>query len=283
MAQNTKTVLNIPLEEARDRISKQLDSGDKLLAAPIENQDQLATARADYASWRDYTRKLLRQILSTEELAEEFYPKNAPAGAWAHPGRPPSLQEEISDFQATLRTYRDRLASIYGQLELFPIVLPEQQDVSNPVEIIEHIIQRFHIVARQIRQRYNNRETLDVSDEYDVQDLLHALLKLFFDDIRPEDWTPSYAGGASIVDFILKAEQVVIEVKKTREGLGAKQVGDQLLKAIGRYRSRPDCKTLICFVYDPDGYIGNPIGLENDLSKPVNGMLVKVIIAPKGS
>jgi len=67
--------------------------------------------------------------------------------------------------------------------------------------IILMLAERFHGVVRQIRQRYVNRPTLDVADEYDVQDLFHALLTIYFDDIRKEEWAPSYAGGASRMDF----------------------------------------------------------------------------------
>ncbi len=113
-----------------------------------------------------------------------------------------------------------------------------------------------------------------------MQDLFHALLRLFFDDIRDEEWTPSYAGGHSRIDFLLKAEQIVIEIKMTRQGLKAKEVSDQLIIDIGRYRAHPDCKVLIAFVYDPELYINNPKGVEHDLSRLTDGMLVKVIIAP---
>ncbi len=56
--------------------------------------------------------------------------------------------------------------------------------------------------------------------------LLHALLLLYFDDIRAEAWTPSYAGKSARMDFLLKNEGVVIEVKKTRLGLTDKELGD---------------------------------------------------------
>jgi hypothetical protein len=138
---------------------------------------------------------------------------------------------------------------------------PEQE----PVPRIERILDRFHLVARQLRQRHDHRPTLDITDEYDVQDLLHALLKLQFDDVRTEEWTPSYAGGCSRMDFLLKKEQVVLEVKRTSQHVGVKQVGEQLLVDIAKYAAHPDCKTLICFVYDPDGRIGNPDGLKVDL------------------
>ena len=69
--------------------------------------------------------------------------------------------------------------------------------VMNANENVELIINRFHQVCRQLSHRYSNRSTLNINDEYDVQDLFHALLKLYFDDVRPEEYTPSYAGAAS--------------------------------------------------------------------------------------
>ena len=92
--------------------------------------------------------------------------------------------------------------------------------------LLGSLCERFHLVAQQLRDRHDNRGTLEVEDEYDTQDLIHSLLHLHFDDIRPEEWTPSYAGGSSRMDFLLKQEKIVIEVKKTRKGLGAKEVGE---------------------------------------------------------
>ena len=110
----------------------------------------------------------------------------------------------------------------------------------------------------------------------------HALLKLEFDDVRPEGWTPSYAGSASRMDFLLKKERIVLEIKKTRKGLAAKEIGDQLLVDISRYQKHPECQTLVCFVYDPEGRISNPQGIENDLTRQQDDFSVKVFITPKG-
>jgi len=148
--------------------------------------------------------------------------------------------------------------------------------------MLERLCARFHLVAGQLRSRHGNRDTLHVEDEYDVQDLLHALLTLEHDDIRPEEWTPSYTGGSSRMDFLLKLEQIVIEAKKTRSGLGVRELGEQLIIDIQQYKRRPDCRTLVCFVYDPEGQIANPRGVENDLSGDKDGLAVRVIIAPKG-
>ncbi len=137
--------------------------------------------------------------------------------------------------------------------------------------------------AVSARARHSNRQTLEVEDEYDVQDLIHGLLRLDFDDIRDEEWTPSYAGGASRVDFLLKNEFVVVEVKRARKGLADKELGKQLIIDIARYQAHPDCRTLVCFVYDPEGRIANPAGLERDLSTLTDRIEVRVIVAPRGT
>lgn len=145
---------------------------------------------------------------------------------------------------------------------------------------LENIFSRFHQIVRQLRSRHDNRPTLDVNDEYDVQDLTHALLHIYFDDIRPEEWTPSYAGKSARTDFLLKKEKIFVEIKKTRKGLADKDVGEQLTLDIAKYKSHPDCEKLYCFIYDPEGRIVNKNGLIADLESS-NGNFVKVIIKPE--
>lgn len=155
------------------------------------------------------------------------------------------------------------------------------ESTTGNIQLIINIFKRFHIVCKQLRERYDSRETIDVCDEYDVQDLIHSLLCIYFDDIRAEEWTPSYAGSCSRQDFLLKKEKIVIEIKKTRKGLQDKQVGEQLIVDIDRYKSHPDCKNLLCFVYDPDERITNPRGIENDLTKTTDGLNVITIVTQK--
>jgi len=146
--------------------------------------------------------------------------------------------------------------------------------------ILNTVFSRFHRVARQLRTRYNNRATLEIEDEYDVQDLLYALLQLFFDDVRKEEWTPSYAGSSSRQDFLLKTEKIVIEIKKTRATMKDKDLGEQLIIDIEKYQSHPDCERLICFVYDPEGRLENPQGIMNDLNTKHDGF-AEIIIKPE--
>ena len=161
------------------------------------------------------------------------------------------------------------------------IITPSVPGLPQSTDAIDLLCSRFHSVVKQLRARHGSRPTLDVSDEYDVQDLLHALLRIFFGDVRPEEWTPSYAGKSSRMDFLLPTEESVIETKKTRPGLTAKELGDRLIVDIARYRSHPRCKRLICFVYDPEGRVTNPKGIESDLGRTENDLEVRVIIEPK--
>ena len=191
-----------------------------------------------------------------------------------------AFREKIKKgYQGTVKAGIGILEAVKEDLESEDICEIEEK-VFNPLEYIKIICDRFHLIVRQLRARHDDRETLNVQDEYDVQDLFHALLHLFFDDIRAEEWTPSYAGKSSRMDFLLKQEQIVIEIKKTRRGLGAKELGSQLIEDIERYQAHPDCDVLICFVYDPDGWIANPRGIENDLNRSLNDFVVEVIIRP---
>ncbi|UOE47420.1 hypothetical protein MTO98_23725 [Mucilaginibacter sp. SMC90] len=154
--------------------------------------------------------------------------------------------------------FSELLTQLLRQVEL---KLPRRNLRTDYTEkILFDVFENFHLSCRQLRNRHDNRPGFEVNDEYDVQDLMHAVLKLHFKDIREEEYTPSYAGSATRVDFLLKEEQVVIEVKKTRQGLADKQVGEQLILDIAHYRNHPDCKDLICFVYDPEGRIKMRLG-----------------------
>lgn len=150
------------------------------------------------------------------------------------------------------------------------------------LELVVQICRRFHQCAQQLRHRHDNRVTLKIEDEYDVQDLMHAFLRLHFEDIRPEEWSPSYAGSSARMDFLLKRERVVVETKMTRKSLKQKEVTKQLIEDSTFYRKHPDCDALICFVYDPDGHCTNPVALEHDMSEQSEGLLVRVVVVPQG-
>ena len=152
---------------------------------------------------------------------------------------------------------------------------------ADAVGLLRKIGNRFHAVARQLRLRHDGRPTLEVEDEYDAQDVVHALLCLEFDEIRRETWQPGYAGGSEHTYFVVPRDRILIEVKKTRQGVGAKEITGQLEHDTLYYWTHPDCQTLFCFVYDPEARLGDPYGLEKSLTRQVDGQRVEVFISPK--
>ena len=174
------------------------------------------------------------------------------------------------------------LNSLIGILEAFEKIKPQVGNQLDYDSILSGIFEHFHACALQLRRRHAGRNTLLITDEYDVQDLLHAILRLNFSDVRPEEWTPSYAGNSNRMDFLLKEAQIAIEVKMTRNNLKYKEVGEQLIIDIAKYKQHPEVKTLYCFVYDPNSNIYNPTGLEKDLNQQSSDEFrVKVFVRPK--
>ena len=169
------------------------------------------------------------------------------------------------------------------------VLIPKQKrDFSDPVfhpddplAALRKVCTRFHLVARQLRLRRDYRATLEIEDEYDVQDLLYALLRLEFEEVGSEDWCPGYGDGAARTSYLLHKERVVIVAKKTKTGVTARELAEQVRIDSSHYSGRADCRTLVCFVYDPEGRIGNPRGLESELTTVSDAFTIEVIIAPK--
>ena len=148
------------------------------------------------------------------------------------------------------------------------------------LSIVRLICDRLPIVAIQLQSQ--ERQALHINDSYDVQDLLNALLRLHFDDIRAEEPTPSFGGNGSRTDFRLKNEQIVVEAKMTRTMVAEKEVCFELMEDAAHYRHHSECKKLVCLVYDPLGLISNPPGVESYGRKLSSEALdVEVIVVPK--
>ena len=143
--------------------------------------------------------------------------------------------------------------------------------------ILNQIFTNFHRSAQQLLKRHDKRETLIINDEYDVQDYLHSLLLLFFDDVRDEDPVPKKAGASSRGDFFLPREGIMIETKISSDNNKDKEIGEQITVDIKRYTANKDIKKIYFFVYNPNYKLKNPRGLEDDLSNDKNiDVVVKV-------
>ncbi|HEY2093138.1 MAG TPA: hypothetical protein VGJ81_14735 [Thermoanaerobaculia bacterium] len=255
-----------------ERLDALIARGDQVIATHKPNPPNvIGFATLDsgaFTGWRSQVLTLLQQILGSKHVYIKEFEEQVQRGF-------PSVVEEG---QAILRAVREDLQS--GIIVMPQVAAGVRHKELDVFQNLDRLATRLHAVVCQLRSRYDGRGTLDVSDEYDAQDLLHALLHLFFDDIRPEEWTPSYAGKSSRVDFLLKNERTVVELKKTRPGLTGKEIGTQLNDDIARYEKHPDCGYLFCIVYDPDHRVTNPRGFENDLARE-SPLRVRVRVVPQ--
>lgn len=144
----------------------------------------------------------------------------------------------------------------------------EQNEGNKPSsleDLLRIIIRGLPRAMQPLIHRRKGSQPLSFSSEYDVQDLLHALLRPWISDIRPEEFTPSYAGSNTRMDFLLPVHNLVIETKRVRDKAHASKVGDELIIDIEHYRKHPNANHLWCVIYDPELYISNPKGMVNDL------------------
>lgn len=150
-----------------------------------------------------------------------------------------------------------------------PLKSPTTTAVTKPddiEEVVQILVNGLPRAMHPLTHRRKGAHNLLFSNEYDVQDLLHALLRPWVADIRPEEYTPSYAGSSTRMDFLLPAHKMVIELKFVRDRTHAKNIGVELTIDSAHYRRHPDCQKLWCVVYDPNHYLPNPEGLRSDLS-----------------
>jgi hypothetical protein len=164
------------------------------------------------------------------------------------------------------------------QLLLMAKQLTKEHAAAAELRLVQQIGRGLPALVDALQHRHAGRPAFDVSDEYDVQDVVHGVLAMLFEDVRPEDPSPTRAGGSSRVDFLLKRQQIIVEIKMTRAGMRDRDVGNQLIEDIERYRSHPDCKALVAIVYDPGRFVRNPRGLEEDLSGVRDELLVSTVV-----
>lgn len=132
-------------------------------------------------------------------------------------------------------------------------------------ELIEVVIKGLRRAMHPLTHRRKGLQPLSFASEYDVQDLLHAMLRPWIQDVRPEEFTPSYAGTSTRMDFLLPVHEIVIETKIVRDRAHAKVIGNELIIDIEHYRRHQGCKVLWCVIYDPNHFITNDSGLQSDL------------------
>lgn len=148
----------------------------------------------------------------------------------------------------------------------FPWTLRFAQPVAGtPLANLEALLRRLPRVVRQLRARHSDRPPFRVRDEYDLEDLLRALLAIYFDDIRPESRTPSYAASVR-TDFRIQPADpeppLVVTCKRVAAPVVLAHLTAQVHEDVAYYEKFPASGVLMVYWYDPEGLLPDPTSLE---------------------
>ncbi len=192
-------------------LQKQIKKAEELLA-----KGPIVSSR--HAAWNNTTRDyLIRAFGSESPNVHAVIYASSDVGLHVNMSNAESERYMASLIDNQIKMLRSCIEQLETEIEL--PVGEESKEKDNFISIVSKICDRFNLVARELRNRHGNRPTLEIEDEYDVQDLIRAILRFFFENIRWEEWTPSYAGGSARMDFLLRSEQIVIEIKNIRWGV----------------------------------------------------------------
>ena len=193
---------------------------------------------------------------------------------------PKSRQEDLSLWQESRGRIEAALAENGLRYYRFGRILPQGEvpqgdpyGANTPVrafskpekidDVLEILVRGLRRAMHPLTHRRKGCSNLVFGSEYDVQDLLHSLLRPWVSDIRPEEFTPSYAGSSTRMDFLLPKHSLVIELKFVRDTNHAEKIGQELTIDIAHYKVHPSCERLWCVVYDPSKLIQNEHGLKD--------------------
>jgi hypothetical protein len=155
---------------------------------------------------------------------------------------------------------------------------PRPRPAADPLAALEALLRRLPLVARQLRCRQGDQPPFRLQDEHDLEDLLRALLALPFDDVRLEGRTPAYAPGRR-TDFLLHGGAVALTAKCVSRASDEGRLADELPQDAAYYQGRAGYRTLVCFVFDPEGRLRDPRRLEAAWSRPQDDLDVRCVIA----
>lgn len=131
------------------------------------------------------------------------------------------------------------------------------------VELIARICQRLPQTARIIGARSRKgKQGFEITDEYDVQDLLHGVIRAYVKYSVQEDPLPKQAAAKSgRADLSIEELGVLIEIKYARGPDDQRRIFEEYSQDLVLYAKWPHLKTLIFMIYN-SGDLRDPEAFE---------------------
>lgn len=151
-------------------------------------------------------------------------------------------------------------------------------------DIIIGILNNFENAIKKITDqsmRYgkdkSNKTIITINDEYDVQDILYVILKSVFPQIKYEDDVSNYGGSSKRLDFYLKEEGIIIEVKEINKA-DDKKYTKQMKEDLQSYHVVNKLSCIIFFIYAPNAIQDENSFLELQGQQTIQGKTFDVLV-----
>jgi DNA-binding response OmpR family regulator len=131
---------------------------------------------------------------------------------------------------------------------------------------IDQTLETFTYCQTALENRGHKRPAFRIVNEYDVQDLLHVMMKPYFPDVVTEEYTLKRADKTKRLDLVIPGLETVVETKMIRNKKHGTDIANELDIDVRGYVSHPNCSRLLCFVYDPQRHIKDARAVERDIS-----------------
>jgi hypothetical protein len=155
---------------------------------------------------------------------------------------------------ADMATNRRLLPFSAGEDVTFQLLFegPTQGQVAPDDSLVEQVCRRLPQAARVLASRSRaGRAPFMTQDEYDVQDLLHALLRAYLKYSVQEDPLPKVAGvKAGRADLAIEELGTLIEVKYLRGPQDQKRLFEEFSQDLVLYARWSPLRTLIFLVFN---------------------------------
>jgi hypothetical protein len=127
-----------------------------------------------------------------------------------------------------------------------------QGSVPEPeVSLVLRLCERLHAAARILAKRRQGKDPFEITDEYDAQDLLHAVLRAYLKYTVHEEPLGKVGGGHSgRADIAIEELGAVVELKYVHGPDDQRRVVDEFSNDLLLYTKWPHLKHFIYLVYN---------------------------------
>ena len=158
--------------------------------------------------------------------------------------------------------------ALYIQSHPMSVIPDNKRDVDEKLELVRNAMEKFTTAAQPLLKRRKGKPVIEIDDEYDVQDILHVILKPHFPSIKAEEVVSGVRSGHFLkIDFIIPSNKMAIECKCVRDAEHAKSLEAELNDDIQTYKNHRDCDYLIFFIYDKNLFISDPHQMEEQYTQ----------------